>query len=45
MGAIIFFNFHLLKLKVIAEKQCEKHKKIEFYSLQCVQGFSDFHAG
>ena len=27
MGAIIFFKFHLLKLKVIAEKQCEKHKK------------------
>ena len=27
MGAIIFFNFYLLKLKVIAENQCEKHKK------------------
>ena len=27
MGAIIFFNFNLLKLKVIAENQCEKHKK------------------
>ena len=27
MGAIVFFfNFHLLKLKVIAENQCEKHK-------------------
>ena len=27
MGAISFFNFHLLKLKIIAENQCEKHKK------------------
>ena len=27
MGAIIFFNFYLLKLKVIAKNQCEKHKK------------------
>ena len=27
MGPIIFFNFYLLKLKVIAENQCEKHKK------------------
>ena len=27
MGAFIFFNFYLLKLKVIAENQCEKHKK------------------
>ena len=23
MGAIIFLNFHLLKLKIIAENQCE----------------------
>ena len=45
MGAIIFFNFYLLKLKVIAENQCVKHKKIEFDSVQCVKGFSDFHAG
>ena len=27
MGAIIFFNFYLLTLKVFAENQCEKHKK------------------
>ena len=27
MGVISFFNFHLLKLKIIAENQCEKHKK------------------
>ena len=27
MGAISFFNFHLLKLKIIAENQCEKQKK------------------
>ena len=27
MGAISFFNFHSLKLKIIAENQCEKHKK------------------
>ena len=45
MGAIIFFNFYLLKLKVIAENQCEKHKKIEFDSVQWAKGFSDFHAG
>ena len=45
MGAISFFNFHLLKLKIIAENHCEKHKKIEFDSVQCVQGVSDFHSG
>ena len=27
MGAISFFKFHLLKLKIIAENQCEKHEK------------------
>ena len=37
MGAIIFFNFYLLKLKVIAENQCEKHKKIGFDSVQCIR--------
>ena len=27
MGAIILFNIHFLKLKIIAENQCEKHFK------------------